>query len=1428
MPPAIVHLDADAFFASVEQAADPRLRGRPIAVGGERRGIIAAASYEARRYGVYTSMPTSRARRLCPSLTILPGNYETYEQFSRWMFSYAYDFTPWVEIASIDEGYFDFTRCRTPALEAAETLRRAITTSLKISVSEGIATCKVVSQIASKLRKPGVFRHIPPGHEAAFLAPLCNRALPGIGPVTGRRMDAAGLRRLGQIACTPEEALALLVGNAARQIKAFAGGIDPRPVTPVPPPAKSYSRQETFPEDVTDPAHIETVLRTLATRLMERVRAEGKAVRTVTLRIRYNDFDEDRHSESLPEPTDMETDLFGRLRPMLRRAWRRRVSLRMVALRLSQVYRAPAVRELALDPRARRRESGRRAADVMDELHRDRGRRVLIRGCELPARATGRRHGPTSPTPSPRLSPPASRAAAASHTLPSAPLLHVHSAYSFLDSTLDIPRLVEEARNRGWSSLALTDFGNLHGAVPFCLACRAAGIRPILGAELQLDDRPLLLYVETRAGYRNLCRLLTRGCRFTSNAFPLEPAGLIAVGADPAAAPWFARDAFFLGAATPAAARRAAVHGYPVAAVPAVHYASPADRARYAILQSIRTRTLLDHPHPDKQSLRRTAWLLSPQEMTRRFADTPDALAAARDIADRCRFSLASAPPQFPLFSPPDGATTAAFLRSLVLKGLRRRYGRHADTIRPQVEEELAIIHEVGYESYFLTVWDLLRDCRAAGIPWLTRGSAADSLVCYCLGISSVCPKRFGLYFQRFLNPERMKMSKLPDIDIDFPHDARQWVLDHIFEKYGPDHAAVVGGFSTYRARSALGDAAKVLGLSEEQIRRCTRRLPRTGAGRLRHILDQRPETADLPLDEEPYATAVRMAEHLDGFPRHPKMHPCGVVLSRDPITDLTPCFTSASGYPATHFDMDAVEAIGLVKFDILGQGGLSVIRDAEAALRARGMSPPPRDGAPWRDPAVWDMIATGNARAVHHIESPAMVGLARMCDVRDIDTLIALVSVIRPGAANQQKKQSFTRRHQGLESPVYPHPSLIPCLRGTYGLIIYEEQVLQVCEAFAGLGLGPSDRLRRALVKNRHAEAEALRPAFEQAARNRGRTAGEIEAVWTLLCGFSGYAFCKAHSTAYGVEAWRAAWLKRYHPAEFLAAVLTHGKGFYRPLVYVLEALRLGIRMAPPTVQQPGPAYIALPGSPPRIRVPATRAKGLRDETRKRLHAEAARAPFQSVADLADRTGAFAEELETLLRIGALDCFSPRLTHLFWDIQQLRRRPPATGGQTTLDERARRTGTRWLDPLRLPGRLLTEPDALQRLQWEMELLEIPVRDHPLALYPDIAWETYCPLRDIGRYRGRRITCCGMIVEDRVVTQENGELMKFMSIADWSGIVETELFAAPYRRYGLATVRYPVLEVEARVEPFENGRGETLRIHRLAPPRKRKAARESA
>ena len=995
--------------------------------------------------------------------------------------------------------------------------------------------------------------------------------------------------------------------------------------------------------------------------------------------------------------------------------------------------------------------------------------------------------------------------------------LNIRSFYSFHDSLLPIQTAVNRAAELNLPAIGIAD-PNLHGAVEFFLAAQEAGLHAVIGAQVTPAPelaaplpRPVLLYVKNQIGYANLCRILTEPTP-TRSFLRDHASGLLPIPL-PSRPPW----------------GRNPLGPTPLF-FPEIRYLHSREQADFEIIQSIRTLTRFGQAHPAKR-LGHFSFPTSAEALHLCGGD-PGPLRETIRLAEECTFSFNLGGLRFPYFNTPDGSPSSVFLRTQVIAGARHRYGSNSHIHRRvlrQISEELSIITEVGYADYFLLVWDLLQTCRVQGIDWITRGSAADSLVCYCLGISGVCPIRFDLYFRRFLNRDRMAMNKLPDIDIDFPHDRRTEVIDLLFKKHGPDHCAVVGGFSTYQGRSALAEIAKTLGASEFDVRRFTSQISPIRARNLSSALIENPP-CDVPIEEDPYATAIRLATRLDGFPRHPKMHPCGIVLSGPPILDLTPVFTCHSGYPATHLDMHAVETLGLVKIDILGQAGLSVLRDACVHLRSRGvvarfgvsaepLAPSPlacqatpfsparfdlERLAPWDDHAVWQMIAHGDARGVHHVESPAMTTLNRLCGTADIDCLIAIVSVIRPGAANELKKDEFARRYQGLSPIEYAHPSLEPVLRSTFGLIAYEEHILQICEAFAGWSAGRADVLRRALTKQDSPTLERLKREFSLAALQKERTPEEIHRVWNLLLGFQGYAFCRAHSTAYGVEAYQAAILKHYHPREFMSAVLTHGKGFYSRLGYSLECHRMGIPLLPPDILHSDATHF-LP-QPTGIRTPLSVIQEMGDALSLRILEQRSRKPFSSLLDFLTRIQPNSASMTSLLRVGALDSLAPSRTQLFWEWRRHR---------VFTDQDA--LGLFQSAPRNLPEDL-DEPTAQQRLLDEHELLGFTTSGHPLDLYPQIDWSNYCPVQQLGQFAGKRIKMCGLIVAERSHRQSDGRLMKFLTLADRTGMVETELFADANQKWGATASRHPVLAVTAKVEAFEGGRGITLHVLRVDPP----------
>lgn len=827
-------------------------------------------------------------------------------------------------------------------------------------------------------------------------------------------------------------------------------------------------------------------------------------------------------------------------------------------------------------------------------------------------------------------------------------------------------------------------------------------------------------------------------------------------------------------------------------------------------LQAMGTLTRIGQAHPDKLPKGQYG-LLNAGQLRQRFAKVPGVLRSSRDFIEACRFDYTYGKLHLPnpFIDGEAGRDTQLTNRNRqdrllawrCLRGVVERYGdAYPWTEKPtrealleRLRRELKIVSETGYAGYFLVFSEVVNECARRNIPLLARGSAAGSLICYALGVANVCPFRFGLRFERFLNRERMRYSKLPDIDLDLPWDRREEIMTWLYDHYGLEKVAMIGGFATFKGRASVAEVAKAMGVPAHEAHAWSKRLPH---GSLKKFLTRKDGYVEARgvWEDERFTEAVERAVDLHGLPRHPMMHPCGMVIADRPITEFTPVGGSARGFSMTQMSMDPIEDMGLLKMDLLGQAGLSVIRDCCSNLASPSS---PFDGMDYSDERIYNMIQKGEARGVFHIESPAMTSLLKLCRCADIDCLVATVSVIRPGAANEDKKTKFARRYLGLEEPEYAHPVLQEVLEDSYGLMIYEEHILLVANRFSGMDFGTADLLRRILIKKSDGEAmDELEAVFHASALRKGRSEEEIATVWHELRDFSGFMFNKAHGAAYAIEAYQGCWLKYHWPVHFLAAVLNNQRGFYRPIVYVMEILRHGGTFELPDVSRRGSCYEVVKG---RVHVPLWQLKGLSERFLRRWERALENRGFTGWADFISRTQVDPADAELLARVGALRTFFKNRHEAIWRAGQVKRGRGKQGSrESDLFEIADRIAGEDFSPM----------GARSMAEQESELLGYPVSVDPLELWtqPGERHNTI-PVRDLPKYVGREMRIAGIQVSHRLHRTAKGEMMKFVTIADETGMVETVLFPDAYMKYGweLSQKRSATVRVYVEWDETESG-----------------------
>jgi error-prone DNA polymerase len=824
--------------------------------------------------------------------------------------------------------------------------------------------------------------------------------------------------------------------------------------------------------------------------------------------------------------------------------------------------------------------------------------------------------------------------------------LHVHTHFSFGIGVSSPEVLATAAAERSYRSLAGTDTNGVYGAVEFQRACDAAGIRPILGAHLVADDEETVALATDDRGWAALCRAISaihwQDDRL-STRLAHDRDGLILLSRDVAflervAAGSGTRDLY--AELIPgkerhpvlAAARRL---GIPAAATNAVVMAHPEDWSRHRLLRAIHLNTTLsalDTTPPRCPTAPRDAWLRPAADLVRLFPDCPEAVRETETIAERCAYRIPDGRVVAPRLAEPDESFRR--LREFAYAGAERRYGTVAPVTRDRLEHELGIIGQKGFADYFLVVKDIVEH----GPTHCGRGSVANSIVSYCLGITHVEPLGAGLLFERFLNPER---KDPPDIDLDFPWDERDHVLAYVFRTYPRPQAAMVANHNCFRLRGALREVAKVHGRPAGEIREVTRRIPVFEDEPLEELLASHPNFRGLDLPAS-WGDFARMAAPLVGVPRHLSVHPGGVVIVPTALTDYVPIEPAVKALgdhpdltvPVIQFEKDGAEDAGLVKIDLLGNRSLAVIRDAIAAVHGNtGRLLDYTSSDAGEDEATRALFRTGQTMGVFYTESPASRALCAKSRAETFDLLVLNTSIIRP-ASNRYIRTYLERLHGAPYQPL--HPVLRDTLADTFGVMVYQEDVVNVCAVFAGMPLATADGLRKSLSKKRPAKQLAgYAEEFFAGALALGRDPGTIERVWAMIMSFAGYSFCKGHSASYIQVAQHACYLRAHYPAEFMAAVLGNGGGFYHPFAYVAEAMRMGLTVHPPDVNA---SELRCTGHGKEVRIGLQFVKGLSAEGAERLVGARKCHPFRSLFDFRSRTGIAADDLRALIKVGALD----------------------------------------------------------------------------------------------------------------------------------------------------------------------------------------------
>lgn len=1013
--------------------------------------------------------------------------------------------------------------------------------------------------------------------------------------------------------------------------------------------------------------------------------------------------------------------------------------------------------------------------------------------------------------------------------------LHVHSQYSLLDGACKIPALIGLAREYRMPAVAITDHGNMFGAIEFYTEAMKNGVKPIIGCEIyvapgsrfdkssqgiQEASYHLVLLAKDETGYKNLMKLVSLGYlegfyyrpRVDKELLSQYSEGLIAQSAclhgeiprllvtnqynEAKAVASQYKDMFGTGnfylelqknlipeqdTANAGLIRLSKEIDLPLVATADVHYIAKKDAHAHEALLCIQTQTTLDDPNHMKFQTDEF-YFKSPDEMKEFFTEAPQAINSTVEIAEKCNLEMEFDKTHLPHFTPPEGKTREQYLRELVENGLEKRYEATDKEIHDRVEHELKIIKETGFTSYFLIAWDFINYAKSAGIPvGPGRGSAAGSVVSYALGITDLDPLKYDLIFERFLNPDRVS---LPDIDIDFCYERRSEVINYVVEKYSKDNVAQVITFGTMQARAVIRDVGRVMRISYGEVDRIAKLVPQELEMTLDKALKYEPELRNLYKVDPKIKQLIETSLALEGLTRHASTHAAGVVISDKPLTNYIPLFKSSESQISTGYEMKSLEKIGLLKMDFLGLRTLTVIAETVKIVKRTKSAEIEIEKIPMDDSKTFALLSNAESFGVFQLESSGMRELLKKLRPNKFEDIIAILALYRPGPIGSGMVEDFIKRKHGLVPIRYDHKALETILKETYGIIVYQEQVMRIASELAGFTMSQADSLRRAMGKKIPEDMEQARSSFIEGAAKKSIDKRTAEKIFNFIEYFAGYGFNKSHSTAYALISYRTAYLKANYPVEFMMALLTSERdNIEKVAFYIDESERMGIKILPPNVNESFAKFTVVENA---IRFGLSAVKNVGQGAIDSMVAARNRVgKFKTLYDFCEHVDlrlVNRKVLESLIKCGAMDGFGlyrSQLTAILDDcleagsVSHKERQSGQLFFFGEFDSHAKVHTRKYEVP-----KILEWPES-QLLAYEKEMLGFYITGHPLAKYEKLLRASVtCSIKDLGKRRAEEEIGLGGIISKVkfTITKAKSEKMAIINLEDLSGHAEVLVF----------------------------------------------------